>query len=387
MKILFCIGNLSKGGAERVASNLCNYLIKENEVTIITTIGEKSEYILDEKIKIKCLENEDTDKNFIIKNIERIRKLQKIVKTEKPDIIISFLPEPSYRILFFKIFNRKLKIIVSVRNDPKIEYKSKINRLVMKMLYPLANGFVFQTEEAKEYFSKKIQYKSIIIPNPIKEEFICEAYTGKREKIIVAVGRLEEQKNHKMLIEAFSKLPEEFKEYKLIIYGEGSLRNKLEEQINELKLNDRVLLPGQINNIKEKIYKASLFVLSSNYEGMPNALMEAMALGIPCISTDCPCGGPKFLIKNKENGYLIDTNDTENLYKMMEEILKTDQTRISQNANKITIKLNPKNINKKWKEYIKEIKESTNSEHIYNINYFKHILAYPNFSNKKREKK
>lgn len=355
MNILFNMGSLKKGGAERVASNLCNFLVKDNDISIMTSIKENSYYKLNNNINLYNLDENRPEKNFLKKNIKRLKKMNLLVKKIKPDIIISFLPEPSYRILFLKIFNPNIKVIVSVRNDPKVEYSSIKNRMIMKLLYPLADGFVFQTQEAKEYFSKKIQDKSVIIPNPINEEFICEPYTGKREKIIVTVGRLEEQKNHKMLIEAFSKLPEEFKEYKLIIYGEGSLRNKLEEQINELNLKDRVLLPGQVDNVKEKIYKASLFVLSSKYEGMPNALMEAMALGIPCVATDCPCGGPRFLIKNKENGYLIAINDTENLYKKMKEVLETDQTVISKNASKITIGLNPKKINENWREYIEKI--------------------------------
>ena len=359
MKIVFNLGSLEKGGAERVASNLCNYLVRNNNVSIITSIKGNSYYKLNENIKLYNLDQGKPARSFFKKNISRLKKMKYLIKKIKPDIIISFLPEPSYRILFLKIFNRKLKIIVSVRNDPKVEYKSKINRLVMKMLYPLANGFVFQTEEAKEYFSKKIQDKSIIIPNPINEEFICEPYTGKREKKIVTVGRLEEQKNHKMLIEAFSKLPEEFKEYKLIIYGEGSLRNKLEEQINELKLKDRVLLPGQVDNIKEKIYKASLFVLSSNYEGMPNALMEAMALGIPCISTDCPCGGPRFLIKNKKSGFLVKEEDIKTMTKLIRQVLncnEIDINNIISEAQKKISEIKPSKINKKWLEYIRGVK-------------------------------
>lgn len=357
MKILFCIGNLLKGGAERVAVNLCNYLINENEITIVTTIGKKSEYKLDKKIKVECLESEETNKNFILKNINRMKALNKIVKIENPDIIISFLPEPSYRILFLKLFKHKLKVIVSVRNDPKIEYKFIINRIIMKILYPLADGFVLQTKEAQEYFNKKIQKKSVIIPNPIKEEFICEPYNGEREKIIVTVGRLEEQKNHKMLIEAFGKLPKQFSEYKLIIYGEGNLRERLEEQIKELKLTNRVLLPGQVDNIKEKIYKASLFVLPSNYEGMPNALMEAMALGIPCISTDCPCGGPNFLIKNNENGILVKTNEVKELKREIIKVLQDEELRKKIGNKSIEIKtlLNPEKINQKWYEYVEKI--------------------------------
>lgn len=362
MKILFALGTLKKGGAERVITNLSNYLVKNNnEVIITTTIKGKTFYELNKKIKLYGLDDEKISLNFIMKNKKRLTELKKILKDEKPDIIVSFLPEPSYRVLFLKIFNRQLKVIVSVRNDPKVEYKSRINRLIMKLLYPLADGFVFQTQEAKEYFSKRIQRKSVIIPNPINEEFICEPYTGEREKTIVTVGRLEEQKNHKMLIDAFSKLPKEFNEYKLIIYGEGSLRHKLEQQINNLGLENRVILAGQVDDIKKEIYKAGVFVLSSNYEGMPNSLMEAMALGIPCISTDCPCGGPRFLIKNGYNGYLVPVNDTCSLLKTMQNVLGKEQTEISKRANKIIVNLNPNKINKDWHEYInKIIKGETN---------------------------
>ena len=204
----------------------------------------------------------------------------------------------------------------------------------MKILYPLADGFVFQTKEAQEYFDKKIQKKSVIIPNPINEEFICEPYNGEREKKIVTVGRLEEQKNHKMLIKAFSKLPEGLSEYKLIIYGEGSLRPELEKQIKELNLLGRVFLPGQVDDVKNRIYKAGLFVLSSNYEGMPNALMEAMALGVPCASTDCPCGGPRFLIKNEYNGLLYNVNNELELKLAINKIIGDEELskKISKNA-------------------------------------------------------
>lgn len=355
MRILFCIGNLLKGGAERVAANLCNYLISENAVTIVLTQNKKSVYEIDKKIEMEYLDEGQKYNNFILKNFTRINKLIHIIKEKKPDIIISFLPEPSYRVLFLKLFNPRLKVIVSVRNDPRVEYKSKISKFIMKILYPLADGFVFQTQEAKEYFSKKIQKNSIVIPNPINKDFLCEPYNGEREKNIVTVGRLEKQKNHKLLIQAFSKLPKEFQEYKLIIYGEGSLRNELQEQINTLGLENRIIIAGQVEDVKKEIYKASVFVLSSDYEGMPNALMEAMALGIPCISTDCPCGGPKFLIKNGYNGYLVPVNNIEELSKVIKEVLENNQIDISKNANKIIEDLNPSKINKKWQEYITEI--------------------------------
>lgn len=357
MRILFTLGTLNKGGAERVVANISNYLAKRNnEIHIVTTLKEKSFYKLNEKINLYGLDNR-IKYNFIMKNIKRLKKLKKILEEVNPDVIISFLPEPSYRILFLKMFNHKLKVIVSVRNDPKMEYTSIINRAVMKILYPLAEGFVFQTKEAQEYFDKKIQKKSVIIPNPINEEFICEPYNGKREKKIVTVGRLEEQKNHKMLIKAFSKLPEGLSEYKLIIYGEGSLRPELEKQIKELNLLGRVFLPGQVDDVKNRIYKAGLFVLSSNYEGMPNALMEAMALGVPCASTDCPCGGPRFLIKNEYNGLLYNVNNELELKLAINKIIGDEELskKISKNAQKRMLDLSPAKINEHWEEYIVSI--------------------------------
>lgn len=289
MRILFTTGCMNKGGAERVVANLANAFAKDNDVSIVITINDAPKYDLNKKIILASLDEGIVGHNLIKKNIKRIKNLKRFIRNFKPDIIVSFLPEPSYRVLFLSMFN-KIPVIVSVRNDPKIEYKSFKSRLIMKLLYPLAKGFVFQTKEAQEYFSSKIQSKSIVIPNPVDKRFLEKNCEGQRSNTIVTVGRLEEQKNHELLINAFSKITNEIPEYKLIIYGEGSLRERLEQQIKNLKLEEKVLLPGVEKNIEEKIYNARLFVLSSNYEGMPNALMEAMALGIPSISTDCPCG-------------------------------------------------------------------------------------------------
>lgn len=289
MRILFTTGCMNKGGAERVVANLANAFAKDNDVSIVITINDAPKYDLNKKIILASLDEGIVGHNLITKNIKRIKNLKRFIRNFKPDIIVSFLPEPSYRVLFLSMFN-KIPVIVSVRNDPKIEYKSFKSRLIMKLLYPLAKGFVFQTKEAQEYFSSKIQSKSIVIPNPVDKRFLEKNCEGQRSNTIVTVGRLEEQKNHELLINAFSKITNEIPEYKLIIYGEGSLRERLEQQIKNLKLEEKVLLPGVEKNIEEKIYNARLFVLSSNYEGMPNALMEAMALGIPSISTDCPCG-------------------------------------------------------------------------------------------------
>lgn len=354
MKILFVIGPLKSGGAERVVANLSNEFVKNNSVFIATTVDENSDYIIDKNVKIICLDDGKKN-NFFKKNIIRIKNLKKLINEEKIDIAISFLPEPSYRLMIAK--NNKIKTIISERNDPNIEYNSFIKKILTKLLYCKADGFIFQTEDAKKWFSKKIQKKSIVIPNPINEKFISNAYYGKREKTIVNVGRLVKQKNQKMLIDAFNEVHKKHNEYILKIYGDGELYDELKKQIKNLKLEDYVFLMGKKNDIKKEIYKSGIFVLSSDYEGMPNSLMEAMALGIPCISTDCPIGGPNFLIENNKNGLLFQVNNKDELVANINLLIENEQLakELSNNANKICEILNPKIINRKWREYIEEV--------------------------------
>ena len=360
MKIMFCLGSLNKGGAERVVSNLSNEFVrKNNDVTIVTTIKCTTlAYKLDKKIRIFSLDKNDNKSNKISRNIKRIQKLKRIILKENPDIILTFLPEPTYRVMLVNLFTRK-KVIISVRNDPNIEYNNLIKKLLVKLLYTSANGFVFQTNDAKEWFSKKIQEKSVIIYNPIGQEFLCEPYNGKRENKIVSVGRLVEQKNHKMLIDAFNKIKDDIREYKLYIYGDGPLKEQLISYITKLKLLDRVIIAGNVNDIKEKIYKSKLFVLTSNYEGMPNSLIEAMSLGVPCISTDCKIGGPKELLENEKNGLLVNVEDSNELAKKMLLLIRDEKLskEISKNGNKKCKDLSIEIIANKWIDYIKRISD------------------------------
>lgn len=187
--------------------------------------------------------------------------------------------------------------------------------------------------------------------------FLNSYYDGIRKNTIVSVGRLEEQKNQLMLIRAFSKITKEFSTYNLKIYGEGTLKDQLQREIDKLNLNEKVELCGVSNNIKEDIKDVSLFIMTSNYEGMPNALMEAMALGLPVISTDCPCGGPKFLIENETNGILIPVGDENTLVIKIKMLLSNKEfaMKIGKNARKIGKSLSPNIINKKWNDLIREV--------------------------------
>ena len=363
MRILICEAQFSAGGAERVVCNLATHLSKKHTVRVLSLTRSEIAYEMPKEVTFDFIDaqvyqsNGKLSKiyNKLKKNICRLFRLNKQIKSFKPDIILSFLPEPCFFTLFLK--KKNVPVIISVRNDPKIEYSSKGYHILMKWLYPKADGVVFQTEEAKDYFENIINCPVKVIPNPINPEFIRKP-ASKRQKNIVSVGRLTAQKNQKMLIESFAKLSPEFKEYTLTIYGEGELRESLLKEIHERHLENRVFLPGVEKDIKNKIYDASLFVLTSDYEGMPNALMEAMALGLPVISTDCPCGGPAFLIKNNMSGILVNVNDVKKLTKSIEKVLSDPafSKKISLNASKIAQTLSPEKINKEWEGFIEQMK-------------------------------
>ena len=358
MKILFYIGGLGKGGAERVITNLANYFAQsDNDVTIMTDFNREAKYPLDKRVKIYALDKDDKIKLFkLSNNILRLKNICKYVKEYNPNVIVSFLINPSYRMLILK--NRlHVPIIVSVRNDPNQEYNSLIKKKLAYIMYSKADGIVFQTKEAQNWFPKNIIDNSTVIANPINDTFICEPYIGKRKNVIVTVGRLSKQKNHKLLIDTFDDISKKYQDYILKIYGDGELMDELKQQIKCLGLDKKVFLMGVTDNVKNEIYKAKMFVLTSNYEGMPNVLMEAMALGIPCISTDCEIGGPRFLIKNNVNGLLVRVNDKKELFDAIETLIKDEKVanKLGNNAHKICETLSPKIINNKWEKYIKLI--------------------------------
>ena len=366
MRILFLAVTLEKGGAERVINVLANELSKENEVKIISSIKGPIGYHFNKDVSIDCLSKKNELRSTFSHILGRIsilkfKKLYQGVKKYDPDIIIAFLPGASFRILLLKkLLKNKLKspIIISERNDPNIEYKNPLSKTIMKLLYKYANGFVFQTNDAKNYFNGIINCKTRIILNPLDKSFMNRPKSKNRKKEIVTVGRLAEQKNHKLLLSAFKEALINHPDYTLKIYGEGPLKSDLVNFVQTNNLAKHVQFMGHSSDIAEQIKDSALFVLSSDYEGMPNALAEAMALGIPCISTDCPCGGPRMLIDNSFNGILVPVNDRSALSKNINTILSNHDhaEKLAENAQKVTKRLNKQNITEEWISFIEEVR-------------------------------
>lgn len=355
-KILFYIDTMYKGGAQRVMNNLLNHYAHNGySVALINDfIQDKSipQYPVDKNVKRLYLANDNSGNKFI-KNVKRLLRLRRIVKDEKPDIILSFLGRPNIRMLLSTI-GLKVKKYVSVRNDPNKEYgSSKLKKIITGRLFQLADGFIFQTEEAKEYFPISVQKKSKIILNPVDKKFFFAVRDNSKCNNIISAGRLEKQKNHKLLIDAFSIISNEISD-DLIIYGDGPLRNELIDHIARKHLDDRIFLPGIVNDIEQKYLNAKIFVLSSDYEGLPNTLLEALAAGVPSISTDCPCGGPKTVIQNDVNGFLVPCNAPYVLAEKMKILLDDTKKResFSTEAKKNAEAFNPDVILRAWDTFI-----------------------------------
>lgn len=355
-KILFYMNTIGFGGAERVIVNLANkFSDNDYNVIFITSFKVEDEYLLNNKINRFILENDNVKRYFLWKNISRIKKIRNICKKEKPDLIVSFMAEPNFRAIIATLF-LGVKRLISIRNDPDKEYPNFIYRIMSKILYPLCNGCVFQTKDAQKWFSNKIQNKSRIILNQVDEKFYKVNFDGRRRNI-VTVGRLEPQKNHKLLIKSFAKIADKYKDEQLIIYGDGSIKNELINFSEKLGIKERVIFKGRTKNVQDEIKDSKIFTLSSDFEGLPNVIMEAMALGLPIISTDCPCGGPRELIKNGESGILVNTNDLNAMVKAICKIMDDEYfaEKIAANAKIKSQEFESDKIFSQWSEFVEDI--------------------------------
>lgn len=382
--IAFYIASLAKGGAQRVILNLSQSLRdKGYGVVLVTTYIAETEYDLPDGVEriLSDITPEEETTNRVKNFHRRYQKLRNIWKDTKPDCIISFIGKNNFMAIL-TAFGLHIPVLTSVRGEPREEYYNTLTRVLSKTLMGLSTGLILQTKDAKAYFPKWIQKKAVILDNPLNPHFIGEYYTGPREKKIVTVGRVDENKNQKLLIDAFAKIAAEVPEYTLVIHGDGESLPALQAYVTQgdgvgrpflnqsFQTQDfgnqnhdtnqggdwrkRVIFTGAITDVKERLQTAKLFVLPSNTEGMPNSLMEALALGVPAVSTDCPCGGPKELMEGKENGILVPVGDVDAMAAAIKTILEDESLweTYSKNAYKLCQELHPDKVNGQWEEYI-----------------------------------
>lgn len=358
-KILLLIPRMGSGGAERVMATIANNLCRDHEVQIVTmTDDAESFYSLDGCVGIKGLGRGVNRKNKITKlftmatgGLRVFFALRREIKTWKPDVVLSFLQSANAMAILAKMFGAKCRLVVSERCDPA--ERSWLNRWFERNFYRKADVVVCQSNKVIEFFPKNKRGNCTVIPNPIAADAIPPRYEGERRHTVVGVGRLSKQKNFKMLIHAFSKLPEQFSDYTLEIYGGGPLEGELQAQINDLGLQERAHLMGVKKGVMHYIADAALYVMSSDFEGFPNALVEAMATGLPVISTNFSTGVAKDIVK-EENGLVIPVGDENALVNAMEKMLSAqDKWNDMSLANrKLIDTLSESNVMQKWVEVL-----------------------------------
>ena len=354
--IVLFISALRKGGAERVMVNLADYLHRNGvRVTLVTQYICEEEYALPAgipRILSEITPQEETGSR-IGDFLARYRKLRRIFMELAPDCILSFIGKNNLMTLLCTRFTG-IPAVVSVRGEPKSEYYNTVMRFLAKTLFACAAGVIVQTGAARDFFPPVIRKKAVILKNPLNPAFVRERRTERPDGRIVSVGRVDANKNHALILRAFARIAPEFPDTSLVIYGDGEKRRELIGKAQELGLSNRVQFPGAVSDVAEKIRTASAFVLSSGHEGMPNALIEAMCLGIPSISTDCPCGGPRELIEDGVNGYLIPVGDEEALADRLRRIFSDEEgaERMGKQAALLLEEYRPERVNAEWMDYL-----------------------------------
>ena len=343
MKISFFIGGMRRGGAERVISILANdYCARGWDVDIVLLLQNAVEYDLDSRIRIVPITKKS---GGYLKNAPRwLGGIRKYLKERKPDQVVSFVGRINALVLT-AAWGLKIPVLVSERNDPKQDGRGAFMQWYCNRIYHRAKAIVYQNEHEKSCFSKSLEQKGCIIPNPVSVAATCQ----ERTNVVATAGRLIEQKNQKILVSAMAKVHKTYPDVKCRIYGEGNLRTALQTQINELGLQEVVTLEGNVKDIHARLSQCGIFALTSNFEGLSNALIEAMQVGLACITTDYP--GARELITDGENGLVVPMNDADALAKAIVKLIENNngcaQTLAQQGQNFAT-RFNAETVLAQW---------------------------------------
>ncbi len=348
MKIAFIISSLSSGGAERVLSLLANSFSRNNEVYILTFSNDESFYQLHQNIKhikLNLLKESKTFSDSFKNSLSRFFAIKKELRNLNVDIIVSFMTHTNILSTIASKLNHQ-KIIISERIAYDF-HQSKLLNILRKIVYRYADLLIVQTHADKDNykFIKNVE----VIYNPLK----LSNLKTKKERIVLAVGRLEKQKGFNKLIEAFSQI--DSRGWSLCIAGDGLEKKNLQKQIETLELNN-VQLIGKRKDIFEWYARSSIFVLSSEKEGFPNVLLEAMGSGCACLSFNCPFG-PSEIIKNGINGILVEDQNLSKFSQELQKLINDDELRdkLSYEAIKIKNCYSLEKIMNEWSQLMNKV--------------------------------
>lgn len=351
-KLIFFCASLQAGGAERVLSVLSKPIADTfDSIEYLMWYDAPVFYDVDKRVKLVSVESGCDSKNIM----RKLWWIRRHVGKVKPDLLVSFSAPFNMLALFALLFTHT-PIVVAERNDPNAFRWGRFYKRLRDFLYTHAKGILVQTDTSRSYFNgSPLSQKVEIIFNPIFMEstVVGSALHTSKRPLVVTAARLVHQKRMDLLIEVFAQFRNTHPEYELCIYGDGKEKKQLQQLINKLGQQSHIKLCGRVHNLWECLQPATMFVTTSLFEGMSNSLIEAMCLGLPCVSTKV--SGATDLIVNTQNGYLIEIDDRDALLRSMSEIAGNPQKaqQIGLEASRLYNKLKVEKIATLWVEYIK----------------------------------
>lgn len=363
MKIVFLVSSLNSGGAERVATTLCNaWAARGDRVTLIPTYsgGGVPFYELDSAVELIYLADEVGQKRkTLLGYLQRLITLRRLIKSRQPDVIVSFLPNVNVAAIVASAF-LGIPLVVCERTDPSSYPCDKSWEFAAKAMYRYADMLTVQTDAVAVKAAQMYSVRRIrSIENPLPDEIIKieKSYLPRKRKTLLSLGRLSSEKQVDKIIYAFASVAGRFNDWDLHIYGDGPLREMLARQIQEQKLAGRVFLMGKTNDPWHVMADADAFVMTSKCEGFPNALLEAMGVGLPCIAFDCP-SGPREITDNGNLALLVKLNDLQGLIRALEQIMRQEDFRVELGKRARAAVLERYNLSKvleKWDQLFLEV--------------------------------
>lgn len=379
MHIAFVVPNLLSGGMERVVSTMANYWSSNGcDITILTFFEDAPFYDLSPKVKLVSLSKGGLSADLLralFNNLRRAAFIRSAVRTMTPNVVIS-MGDRTNIVTLIATTGLKVPIIVSERVDPHRHSIGRFWDILRRLFYPRASCLVVQTERALHYFPAQVQRRACIIPNPVlmpspttvqsemrpsnskvgRMGSAGNAGVNKANKTLMGMGRLTKQKGFDLLLQAFARVALKHPVWNLEIWGEGALRPELESLIRELGLAEHVSLPGRTTQPNQKMRQADLFVLSSHFEGFPNALCEAMACGLPVISFDCP-SGPREIIRHGIDGVLVPAADVNALAAVMDRLMsnENERFRLAEKAPEVLQRFGLEKVMEMWEDAVRKV--------------------------------
>lgn len=325
MKILLLVSSMHAGGAERVAATLVNaWTDRGDTVTLVPTYSSKGTcfYPVSDAVNLIWLADRvGTRSGGPLAAWKRLRALRALIREQRPDVVVSFLTNVNVAaILATKVLGKlDVPLIVCERTNPVAELSTgRVWRTARRWLYPRADMVTVQADDTVGPFARQVpgikQLK--VIPNPLPPELLnaplvdTQAVTPRKR--LLAMGRLAPAKRFDLLIDVFASLADEFADWDLWIWGEGADRDDLQARIDAGGMSERVQLRGRTDAPWEALSHGQAFVLSSAVEGFPNVLLESMALGLPCVTFDCP-SGPREMTRDGQDAVLVPAGDRDQL--------------------------------------------------------------------------